>query len=207
MFRCHLFRSQCDLYRGPFGSSQAARTRASSATTRFGPARVHINARKGQEVALIVETGAGLPNADALMSVAFADTYHQGFGNTSWTGDEAAKEGAIRRATAFMSNSYSWQGAIARLAPGRRRRCGMLRHPHRPDPDRGEERHSRGCPSRTRGAWQHEPGFHGVCHGQTGEGRKAQSRVCECVDFRRCAAPGPDGGPRHDWAVPQGRRR
>jgi hypothetical protein len=61
-------------------------------------------------VALIVETGAGLPNADALISVAFADAYHQALGNTAWTGDDAAKEGAIRRATAFMSNSYVWAG-------------------------------------------------------------------------------------------------
>lgn len=31
-------------------------------------------------------------------------------GNPTWTGDEALKEGATRRATAFLSNSYRWQG-------------------------------------------------------------------------------------------------
>jgi hypothetical protein len=61
-------------------------------------------------LALIVETGAGLPNADALISVDFADTYHQARGNATWTGDTALKEAAIRRATSFMSVSYAWAG-------------------------------------------------------------------------------------------------
>lgn len=61
-------------------------------------------------MALIVETGSGLPNADALISVTEADTYHAARGNSEWTGDNEAKEASIRRATAFLSNSYTWAG-------------------------------------------------------------------------------------------------
>ncbi len=61
-------------------------------------------------MALIVEDGSGMTNADAFISVAYADTYHAAMGNTTWTGAEPLKEGAIRRATAFLSNSYEWQG-------------------------------------------------------------------------------------------------
>lgn len=59
---------------------------------------------------LIVETGAGLVDADAFISVTFADDYHAANGNTTWTGDDAVKEVAIRRATAFMSAGYDWAG-------------------------------------------------------------------------------------------------
>lgn len=61
-------------------------------------------------MALIVEDGSGMTNADAFISVAYADAYHTAMGNTTWTGVDALKEGAIRRATAFLSNSYQWQG-------------------------------------------------------------------------------------------------
>lgn len=61
-------------------------------------------------MALTVETGAGLANADALITLVFADNYHTAKGTTTWTGEDSLKEAAIRRATAFLSNSYTWQG-------------------------------------------------------------------------------------------------
>jgi len=62
-------------------------------------------------VALIVEDGTNVSGADALASLAFVDTYHSSMGNTAWTGDDTiVKEPAIRRATAFLSNSYNWKG-------------------------------------------------------------------------------------------------
>jgi hypothetical protein len=61
-------------------------------------------------VALVVETGLGFADADALISVADADAYHTARGNSAWTGADAVKEPAIRRATAFLSNSYRWAG-------------------------------------------------------------------------------------------------
>lgn len=59
---------------------------------------------------LTVETGVGLANADALISVEFADDYHSANGNVTWTGDDAAKEVAIRRATVFVSAGFNWAG-------------------------------------------------------------------------------------------------
>ncbi|NLS03616.1 hypothetical protein HGP14_09620 [Rhizobium sp. P32RR-XVIII] len=61
-------------------------------------------------MALIVEDGSGMTDADAFISVEYADAYHSAMVNATWTGDVALKEGAIRRATAFLSNSYQWQG-------------------------------------------------------------------------------------------------
>lgn len=61
-------------------------------------------------MALTVETGSGLADADAFISEEEADTYHEARGNTDWTGDFTGdKEAAIRRATAVL-NSYLWQG-------------------------------------------------------------------------------------------------
>lgn len=61
-------------------------------------------------MAITVETGEGLSAADALVSVAYVDAYHTARGNTTWTGQTAAKEQAIVRASAFLSNSYRWKG-------------------------------------------------------------------------------------------------
>jgi hypothetical protein len=63
-------------------------------------------------MSLVVETGAGLANAESYISVADADARHTAFGNTAWTGTDAAKEGALRRATAYMMGAYRdrWQG-------------------------------------------------------------------------------------------------
>lgn len=51
---------------------------------------------------MIVEDGTGLANADALISVAYADAYHTARGN-AWAGSNAEKEQAIVRATDYVS--------------------------------------------------------------------------------------------------------
>lgn len=65
-------------------------------------------------MALVVETGQGLTNADAYASVAECDDYHAKYGNpTAWTdATDAAKETAIRIATQFIDLEYGtrWRG-------------------------------------------------------------------------------------------------
>lgn len=64
-------------------------------------------------MALVVEDGTGKANADALISVVDATAYHAGRGNAEWaseTYDDDDRERAIRRATAFLSNSFTWAG-------------------------------------------------------------------------------------------------
>lgn len=63
-------------------------------------------------MALVVEDGTGLSNTNAFVSVADADARHSLLGNSAWTGDNAAKESAIARATAYMEQAYRsrWQG-------------------------------------------------------------------------------------------------
>lgn len=62
---------------------------------------------------LIIETGAGLPNAESYASVAAADVRNAALGVTDWAAlAEPAKEVALRRATQFMLASYRgrWAG-------------------------------------------------------------------------------------------------
>ncbi len=61
---------------------------------------------------LIVENGTGLANAESYISVADADARHAAFGNDTWTGTDAVKEAALRRATAYMEQTYRqrWKG-------------------------------------------------------------------------------------------------
>lgn len=60
---------------------------------------------------LVVETGAGVPTADALITTAYADSVHDDHGNTVWaTYDQQQKESAIRNATLFMSQSLMYAG-------------------------------------------------------------------------------------------------
>jgi hypothetical protein len=59
---------------------------------------------------LTVETGAGLADADALVSLSDCDAYHAAQGHADWTGADADKESAIRRATAYLSRSITWTG-------------------------------------------------------------------------------------------------
>ncbi len=59
---------------------------------------------------LTVEDGTGKSDADAFISLAFADSYHTTYGNSTWTGENGDKEAAIRRATVYLSNSLPWEG-------------------------------------------------------------------------------------------------
>lgn len=61
---------------------------------------------------LIVEDGSGMATAEAYVSVADATTRHTALGNAAWTGTDAAKEAAIRRATQYMEQAYRgrWKG-------------------------------------------------------------------------------------------------
>lgn len=63
-------------------------------------------------MALVVEDGTGLANAESYCSVAAADARHSAFGNTAWTGTDAVKEAALRRATAYLEQRFRdrWQG-------------------------------------------------------------------------------------------------
>lgn len=77
---------------------------------------------------LTVENGEGLAIADALVSVAGADAYHEAIGHTAWAAASTdGKEQAIRRATAYLS-SLPWAGLRRR---GRDQalgwpRCGLM---------------------------------------------------------------------------------
>lgn len=45
-------------------------------------------------------------DADAYATLAEADAYHAAIGNATWTGTDAAKEAAIRRATQWLDGRY-----------------------------------------------------------------------------------------------------
>lgn len=57
-------------------------------------------------MALIIETGAIITGADSYVSVADCDTYHAARGNAAWTGTDAVKESAIRKAVAYLDGHY-----------------------------------------------------------------------------------------------------
>lgn len=64
---------------------------------------------------LVTEDGTGLSTAESLCSLADASTRHTALGNTSWTGTDAAKEAALRRATQYMEQAYRTRWAGQRL--------------------------------------------------------------------------------------------
>jgi len=65
-------------------------------------------------MAFVVETGAGLSNANSYLSVADADSYHTDHsGSTDWSGaSEADKQKALRLATQYLDITYHgrWRG-------------------------------------------------------------------------------------------------
>lgn len=64
-------------------------------------------------MALITETGVGLPDAESYCTVAYADQYHAGRGNTAWAGlEETQKEAHLRVATERLIADYRqlWKG-------------------------------------------------------------------------------------------------
>jgi hypothetical protein len=64
-------------------------------------------------MALIVEDGSIVENADSYVEVADADTYHTNMGNSAWTNASTAqKEAALRKATQYIDTKYEgrWKG-------------------------------------------------------------------------------------------------
>lgn len=64
-------------------------------------------------MALIVEDGSGLPDAEAYISVADADAYHHARGNVAWAAlTTEAKEAALRLGADYMGAVYGpkWCG-------------------------------------------------------------------------------------------------
>lgn len=61
-------------------------------------------------MALIVEDGTGLANADAFISLADAESYYLSQYGVAWSGDNGAKEAAIRRATRYL-DGLMWIGS------------------------------------------------------------------------------------------------
>lgn len=61
---------------------------------------------------LTVEDGTGLENAESYASVAEANTYFTNLSNASWTGTDAVKEAALRKATQYLDSTYNWAGII-----------------------------------------------------------------------------------------------
>lgn len=59
---------------------------------------------------LTVEDGTGKTDADAFISVAYFEAYHDARGNDYSAYSEAQVEQAIVRATDYLSESYTWQG-------------------------------------------------------------------------------------------------
>lgn len=65
-------------------------------------------------MALIVETGAGLPDAESYISVADATAYHAARGNAAWAAlaSDTVREQSLRKGTEYMLQAYRarWQG-------------------------------------------------------------------------------------------------
>lgn len=64
-------------------------------------------------MALVVEDGTGMDDAEAYITVADADTYFSGRGNTAWAAlGTPAKEAALRLGADYMEATYSqrWKG-------------------------------------------------------------------------------------------------
>lgn len=65
-------------------------------------------------MAIVVEDGTGLPNAESYISVADATAYHAARGNAAWAAlaSDAVREQMLRQATDFMGQLYrpSWKG-------------------------------------------------------------------------------------------------
>lgn len=62
-------------------------------------------------MALIIETGAGVANADSYVEIAAADAYHLARGNTAWaSASNGNKEIALRNAGIYLDNQYTFEG-------------------------------------------------------------------------------------------------
>lgn len=55
---------------------------------------------------MALNSNPGDPAADSYMALTDADAYHLGRGATAWTGTNATKENALRKATGILDNLY-----------------------------------------------------------------------------------------------------
>jgi len=62
-------------------------------------------------MALIVEDGSGLDDAESYVSVSDAGTYCTNHGLTEWTGADSVKEAALRNATQYIDTTYNFRSA------------------------------------------------------------------------------------------------
>lgn len=62
-------------------------------------------------MSLICEDGTGRDDAESYVTVAFADNYATAHGLTAWTGLEAVKEVALRKATQYIDTTYNFRSA------------------------------------------------------------------------------------------------
>lgn len=69
-------------------------------------------------MALVTEDGTGLATAESYVSVADADTYFTAQGNTAWTGADALKEVALRKAATFLDATYRYRGSRYTMEQG-----------------------------------------------------------------------------------------
>lgn len=65
-------------------------------------------------MALVIEDGSGVADAEAYISVADADAYFTARGGAAWAAlDTAGKEQALRRSTDYLEAAYAWRGERA----------------------------------------------------------------------------------------------
>lgn len=65
-------------------------------------------------MALVIEDGSGVADAEAYISVADADAYFAARGNAAWAAlDTAGKEQALRRGADYLETAYAWRGQRA----------------------------------------------------------------------------------------------
>lgn len=62
-------------------------------------------------MSLIMEDGTGRDDAESYVTVAYADTYAIAHGLTAWTGTDAVKEVALRKATQYIDTTYNFRSA------------------------------------------------------------------------------------------------
>lgn len=60
---------------------------------------------------MTLTTTPGSASADAFVSLDDCDTYCTARGLSDWTGADALKEAAIRRATAYLCHAFAWKGS------------------------------------------------------------------------------------------------
>lgn len=61
-------------------------------------------------MAFVAEDGTGLPDANSLVSVQFADDYFQLRGVTEWAGSDGEKQAWLVQATDYLSHRFSYKG-------------------------------------------------------------------------------------------------